>query len=85
MRCFYHQDKEAIGSSKSCGKGSCPECAVDMVPQDYGSDPETVRMTTVARTGNVGTMGSFAAKRPLGTVKRNADIRGDAAPFGDLT
>jgi hypothetical protein len=31
MRCFYHQDKEAIGSCKSCGKGLCPECAVDMV------------------------------------------------------
>ncbi|OQC67464.1 MAG: hypothetical protein BWX48_00702 [Verrucomicrobia bacterium ADurb.Bin006] len=30
MRCFYHQDKEAIGTCKSCGKGLCPECAVDL-------------------------------------------------------
>ena len=30
MRCFYHQDREAIGSCKSCGKGLCPECAVDL-------------------------------------------------------
>lgn len=30
MRCFYHQDKEAIGTCKSCGKGLCPECAADL-------------------------------------------------------
>ena len=30
MRCFYHQDKEAVGSCKSCGKGLCPECATDL-------------------------------------------------------
>lgn len=31
MRCFYHEDKEAVGSCKSCGKGICRECAVDLV------------------------------------------------------
>ena len=30
MRCYYHQDKEAVGSCKSCGKGLCPDCAVDV-------------------------------------------------------
>jgi len=30
MRCFYHQDKDAVGSCKSCGKGLCQECAVDL-------------------------------------------------------
>jgi len=30
MRCFYHQDREAVGVCKSCGKGLCPECAVDL-------------------------------------------------------
>jgi hypothetical protein len=30
MRCFYHQDKEAVGSCKSCGKALCVECAVDL-------------------------------------------------------
>ena len=30
MRCFYHQDKEAVGTCKSCGKGVCAECAVDL-------------------------------------------------------
>ncbi|MHB8524314.1 MAG: hypothetical protein ACYDH9_26640 [Limisphaerales bacterium] len=30
MRCFYHQDKDAVGSCKSCGKGLCAECAVDL-------------------------------------------------------
>lgn len=29
MRCFYHEDREAVGSCKSCGKGLCRECAVD--------------------------------------------------------
>jgi hypothetical protein len=30
MRCFYHQDKEAVGLCKSCAKGVCAECAVDL-------------------------------------------------------
>ena len=30
MRCFYHHDREAVGTCKSCGKGVCPECAVDL-------------------------------------------------------
>jgi len=30
MRCFYHHDKEAVGSCKSCAKGLCGECAVDL-------------------------------------------------------
>lgn len=30
MRCFYHQEKEAVGSCKSCGKGLCVECAADL-------------------------------------------------------
>lgn len=30
MHCYYHQDREAVGSCKSCGKGLCPECAVDL-------------------------------------------------------
>ena len=30
MRCFYHEDREAVGSCKSCGRGLCRECAVDL-------------------------------------------------------
>lgn len=30
MRCFYHQDKEAVATCKSCGKALCAECAVDL-------------------------------------------------------
>ena len=30
MRCFHHEDREAVGTCKSCGKGLCRECAVDM-------------------------------------------------------
>jgi hypothetical protein len=30
MRCFYHHDRDAVGSCKSCGKGLCPECAVEL-------------------------------------------------------
>jgi hypothetical protein len=30
MRCFYHHDKDAVGSCKSCGKGLCAECAADL-------------------------------------------------------
>ena len=30
MRCFYHEDREAVGTCKSCGKGLCRECAVEL-------------------------------------------------------
>jgi hypothetical protein len=30
VRCFYHHDREAIGMCKSCSKGLCPDCAVDL-------------------------------------------------------
>ena len=30
MRCFYHQDKEAVGQCRYCGKGLCPECTADL-------------------------------------------------------
>lgn len=30
MKCFYHQDRDAVGICKSCGRGLCPECAVDL-------------------------------------------------------
>jgi len=30
MRCFYHHDREAVGFCKSCNKGLCPDCAVDL-------------------------------------------------------
>lgn len=30
MRCFNHQDREAVGSCKACAKGLCGECAVDL-------------------------------------------------------
>ena len=31
MKCFNHEERDAIGTCKSCGKGICRECAVDMV------------------------------------------------------
>ncbi|HCU25594.1 MAG TPA: hypothetical protein DF383_11315 [Deltaproteobacteria bacterium] len=30
MHCFHHQDHEAIGICKACGKGLCQECTVDL-------------------------------------------------------
>ena len=30
MRCFNHQDREAVAACKACSKGLCPECAVDL-------------------------------------------------------
>jgi len=30
MRCFNHQDHEAVGCCKACGKGLCPDCAADL-------------------------------------------------------
>src|SRR5207302_6215916 len=30
MKCFYHETRDAIGVCKSCGKGLCRECAVDL-------------------------------------------------------
>jgi hypothetical protein len=30
MKCFHHGDCDAVGTCKSCGKGVCRECMVDM-------------------------------------------------------
>ncbi len=30
MRCFYHRDLDAVGTCKSCQRGLCHECAVDL-------------------------------------------------------
>jgi hypothetical protein len=30
MRCFTHHDREAVGICCVCGKGLCPDCAVDL-------------------------------------------------------
>ena len=31
MRCFYHEDREAVGICQSCGKSVCRKCAVDLI------------------------------------------------------
>lgn len=30
MKCFTHQQKDAVGICKNCNKGICAECAVDV-------------------------------------------------------
>jgi hypothetical protein len=30
MKCFYHTGQDAVGTCKSCDKGLCPDCAVDL-------------------------------------------------------
>ena len=30
MRCYYHQDVDAVAVCKNCGRGLCPACAVDI-------------------------------------------------------
>lgn len=30
MRCFHHREREAVGACKNCGRGLCPDCAVDV-------------------------------------------------------
>lgn len=30
MRCFNHQDTDAVGACKHCGKGLCPACLTDL-------------------------------------------------------
>ncbi len=32
MRCFTHHDIEAVAVCKSCGRGLCPSCAVEVDP-----------------------------------------------------
>ena len=29
MKCYYHQQQDAIGTCKSCQRGLCPDCAAD--------------------------------------------------------
>jgi hypothetical protein len=29
MKCFYHHDRDALGTCKACGKGLCDDCLED--------------------------------------------------------
>lgn len=29
MKCFYHNDRDAVGTCRACSRGLCPECAAD--------------------------------------------------------
>jgi hypothetical protein len=31
VQCYYHQSAAAVGICRNCGRGLCPECAVDLV------------------------------------------------------
>lgn len=51
MRCYLHNDVEAIGTCTQCGRGLCPECAVNVggkiVCKDCAARPaEPVRCPT---------------------------------------
>jgi len=30
MKCYYHEKLDAVGTCKSCSKGLCRECAIDL-------------------------------------------------------
>lgn len=30
MKCYYHHDRDAVGTCKSCARGLCPECAAEL-------------------------------------------------------
>ena len=30
MKCYRHNDRDAVGSCKACHKGLCPDCATDL-------------------------------------------------------
>jgi len=32
MKCFYHQDKDAVAICKSCHRGVCADCSADVPP-----------------------------------------------------
>ena len=32
MKCFYHVDRDAVGTCQTCGKGLCQECAAKYTP-----------------------------------------------------
>lgn len=55
MRCFDHPDREAVGVCKSCQKGLCGECAVDLGQglACRGRCEETVRGLIALIAGNL--------------------------------
>ena len=30
MKCYYHNERDAVASCKSCNRGLCPDCAVEV-------------------------------------------------------
>lgn len=48
MKCFYHEDREAVGTCQECGKSLCKECASKYTPVTC----EDCHVAIVARARN---------------------------------
>ena len=60
MKCYYHQDSDAIGLCKACSKGVCVQCAIDAGGglACRGSCEETVRSINALISGSTNRVAS---------------------------
>ena len=70
MRCFVHQDRDAIGSCKACSRGLCPECATTL---PYGlacrnSHEDLVKLAYESLTRAAQIQSSYSRVRYLGAA-----------------
>jgi hypothetical protein len=75
MKCFYHNDKDAVGTCRSCDKGLCPDCAVDLTEglACRGHCEATVRGLIAMRQESLAARRSFEqSMQTTRTMRRNS-------------
>ena len=75
MKCFNHQSRDAVGTCKSCGKGLCPDCAVDMdrglACRDRCEDEVSALIALIDQNIRYSPIG----KNVMGNLKTNAYVQ----------
>ena len=75
MKCFYHDDRDAVGTCKSCSKGVCRDCAVDMGKglACRGRCEEDVARVTALIDQNISL--SSVGDSVMGSVRKNTYVQ----------
>jgi len=76
MKCFNHHDKDAVGICKSCNKGLCPDCAVDVgngIACKGTCQNEVIALNTLIEANNI------ANKKGASACSKNIFVYGTLA------
>lgn len=75
MKCFYHSDRDAVGTCKSCGKGLCPDCAVDLTKGLACRDKCEKEVANIIALIDQNIQFSPASRNIMGNMRKNTFVQ----------